>query len=88
MANMSTLRPSKEHLERFTKTYATHRPLIQRSLTVSFVLYALAATYWGLSGRAASQQTRSRKGKEKADDKAAKHGRVAVRASLVFYEMD
>lgn len=83
MVAPSTLRPSREQIERFTKAYAAHRPLIQRSLNVSFVFYALAASYWGLSGKASSQQVRAKgKGKQKAVDKPSKQGRVAVRAGL------
>ena len=79
MAVVSTVRPSKERLDRFTKAYAAHRPVIQRALTVSFVFYTLAASVWGISGKASSQKTRSRgKGKQKAEDRPTKQGRVAV----------
>ncbi|KIK99783.1 hypothetical protein PAXRUDRAFT_822399 [Paxillus rubicundulus Ve08.2h10] len=64
----------------FSRVYATHRPLVQRGLTVGFVLYVFLATYQGLAARPAS-----RKGRE-AKDVSEREGRTAhVAVDAVFY---
>lgn len=78
MATYSTLRPTKAQIAQLTTVYAKHRPAAQRFLTIGFVLYIIAWSVRGLSGKATSPQTnRKGKGKEKADGKQ----RVAVRGS-------
>lgn len=82
-----SLRPSDASLAQFAKSYAAHRPIIQRGLTVSFILYVLGATYKGLSVKPSASKSspggggKSRKGGKPGDGKAPK---VAVDA--VFYE--
>lgn len=80
MAVSSTLRPTKDQIALLTKAYVNHRPVIQRTLTISFSLYFLGWSFQGLSGRSAHQSSRKGKGKGKgkADGKQSKHGRVAV----------
>ncbi|KAI0768602.1 adrenoleukodystrophy protein [Trametes elegans] len=79
------LRPSREHLSLLASIYARHRPLVQRSITVSFVFYVIASTYRGFSARPApsSSSSSQRKGKGKDADGASKP-RVAVDA--LFYQ--
>lgn len=83
MAVQSKLRPTKEHLAQLASIYASHRPLVQRGLTVSFVLYALGSTYRSFSARpgqsSSSSSKRKGKGKETADSSKP---RVAVSALL------
>ncbi|KAK1236406.1 ATP-binding cassette long-chain fatty acid transporter pxa2 [Marasmius sp. AFHP31] len=83
MAVLSTLRRQqlKDQLALFTKTYSTHRPLVQRILNVGFVLYVLGTTSRGLSARPAKPSSKAKKGNEKDTGKAP---RVAVDA--VFYQ--
>jgi ATP-binding cassette, subfamily D (ALD), peroxisomal long-chain fatty acid import protein len=77
MTVLSTLRQrSHPAFTAFAKTYATHRPLIQRILTAGFIVNVLASTFRGFS-------TRPPKGKGKAREQppsaeAGKTPRVAV----------
>ena len=85
MATFSKLRSSDANLASFAASYATYRPLIQRGLTVGFVLYVLASTYRSLSARPSNSSNTSGdrssgkrgkgKGKKGGDGKSA---RVAV----------
>ncbi|EGN95442.1 hypothetical protein SERLA73DRAFT_76546 [Serpula lacrymans var. lacrymans S7.3] len=89
MAILSKIRPSDARLAQFAKTYAQHRPIVQRSLTVGFVLYVLGSTYRGLSARPASKGPSKGKGKGTVQGKdgkveSGKSTRVAVDA--VFYQ--
>ncbi|KIJ68698.1 hypothetical protein HYDPIDRAFT_179754 [Hydnomerulius pinastri MD-312] len=78
MAILSKLRPSDKRIAELAHAYATHRPLVQRGLTVSFVLYVLIASYQGVAARPASKK------KDKGKDVPGKPARVAVDA--VFYQ--
>ncbi|KAI0067927.1 hypothetical protein BV25DRAFT_1876800 [Artomyces pyxidatus] len=85
MAVLSTLRPKKAHVAQLVNAYTTRRPLIQRFLTATFIVYVLGTTYRGLSAKPSVPA--SRKGKARADGKEGETGkppRVAVDA--VFYE--
>ncbi|KAI5123755.1 hypothetical protein M0805_000346 [Coniferiporia weirii] len=87
MAAFSTLRPSRAQVAQFTAAYAKRRPVIQRVLTIGFVLYILSSSYLSFSGKFGVIETKSKsKGKGKAGNKSAnvKQGRVAVDA--VFFE--
>ncbi|KAF9455019.1 adrenoleukodystrophy protein [Macrolepiota fuliginosa MF-IS2] len=88
MAAFSTLRGkhTKEQLARISKLYASHRPLIQRVLNISFVFYALGTTYYGFSGGQRRSGSGKVKGKARADGRPeeAKPDKVAVDA--VFYQ--
>ncbi|KAF8213531.1 ABC transporter transmembrane region 2-domain-containing protein [Mycena galopus ATCC 62051] len=68
-------------LAQFTRGYAANRPAIQRVLNAAFAIYAVGATYRGLSAR----PTAPKKGKGKGDakDESGKPPRVAVDA--LFY---
>jgi ATP-binding cassette subfamily D (ALD) long-chain fatty acid import protein len=81
MAAFSPLRSkaAQDRLAHISKIYATNRPLIQRILNISFVLYVLGTTYYGLSGG-------GRKGKGKAVEGKPdrKPERVAVRLSSII----
>ncbi|KAJ6574626.1 ABC transporter transmembrane region 2-domain-containing protein [Mycena capillaripes] len=88
-AAVSTLRSQqlKESVARLGKTYASHRPAIQRILNVAFALYVVGSTYRGLSGRPSAPKKDKGKGKGKGDAKdpeqPGKPPRVAVDA--LFY---
>ncbi|OBZ79919.1 ATP-binding cassette sub-family D member 2 [Grifola frondosa] len=86
MALHSSLKPSKEHLARLASIYSSHRPLIQRGLTIGFAVYVLSTTYRGLSARPVSSRE---KGKRKpktvgGEPESQKSPRVAVDA--LFYQ--
>src|ERR1700761_4861443 len=72
-------------LARFSGTYSTHRPLIQRILNASFALYVVGSTYHGLSSRPSAPNKDKGKGKGKKDvaDQSGKPPKVAVDA--LFY---
>ena len=83
---LAKLRPSREQITKVARVYATHRPLVQRTLTTGFVLYVLLTTYNGLFGRAGSAgaaSSRKEKGKAKAGGETdpKKPPRFAVRIS-------
>ncbi|KAK7694295.1 hypothetical protein QCA50_001477 [Cerrena zonata] len=77
----------KKQAAQLANLYLSHRPVIQRSLNIAFVFYALSTTYRGLSARPTPSSTSKGKGKGKAKDDegdAKKRPRVAVDA--VFYQ--
>jgi ATP-binding cassette subfamily D (ALD) long-chain fatty acid import protein len=82
MAPFSALRLSKANNERLAsaiQTYSKHRPLVQRVLNISYVLYVLGATYYGLSQKQSSSGP-SKKSRRKGKDDGGKQERVAVSA--------
>lgn len=89
---MSTLRPAhlNQHLAEFVKVYAKHRPVVQRILTTSFVLYVLGTTYRGLAARPSVSSSVSKKGRGRSNGKEHGNPRVAVRylSSSVFHRRD
>ncbi|KDR85282.1 hypothetical protein GALMADRAFT_234056 [Galerina marginata CBS 339.88] len=74
-------RGSKDQLAHFLKLYSAHRPLVQRILNISFVIYVLGSTYTGLSGRS-SRPKKDHLVKKKGE--ASKPDRVAV--DSVFFQ--
>ncbi|PFH54766.1 hypothetical protein AMATHDRAFT_52650 [Amanita thiersii Skay4041] len=87
MAVQSTLRPQAHRkLANLAKAYASHRPLVQRTLNVALVLYALISTYRGFAGK--PRPSRPIKGKAKHEihtrDGEDQPSRVAVDA--LFYQ--
>jgi ATP-binding cassette subfamily D (ALD) long-chain fatty acid import protein len=68
---------SKEKLTKALKTYSTHRPLVQRVLNVSFIVYILGSTYTVLSGRS-SRSGKERPKRGKGTKETGKQERVAV----------
>ena len=86
MTILSKLRQSSQPaLTRFSKTYANHRPLIQRILTAGFIIHVLAGTFRSLSTRPTPPSTS--KGKDRDRSKASvseKPPRVAVRLHHTF----
>lgn len=80
MAVQSILRPSEERIAQLVTAYAKHRPLVQRGLTLGFVVYVISTTYRSLAARpaSASSSPSKRKGKGKDGDGAGKPPRVAV----------
>ncbi|KIK71371.1 hypothetical protein GYMLUDRAFT_186063 [Collybiopsis luxurians FD-317 M1] len=86
MAVLSTLRSQefKKHLDQLSKLYAARRPLIQRVLNISFVLYVLGTTYRGFVSRPAPLGSSSKQKKSKGkDEDSGRPPRVAVDA--LFY---
>jgi ATP-binding cassette subfamily D (ALD) long-chain fatty acid import protein len=85
MTVLSTLRQrSQPTLSSFAKTYATHRPLIQRILTAGFIVHVLSSTFGSLSTRPPPPPTSKGKGREQsAYVEAGKPPRVAVRLCLL-----
>ncbi|KAG8220058.1 ABC transporter transmembrane region 2-domain-containing protein [Butyriboletus roseoflavus] len=76
---MSVLRVSSHRrIADFSRIYASHRPLVQRSLTTGFVLYVLLAAYQGVAAR---PPTKNSKNVPVGDGKPA---RVAVSLSIQF----
>lgn len=75
------LRPLDQRAKQLAQLYAVHRPLVQRGLTVGFVLYVLATAYRGLAAR---PTTKRDKEKDLTDRKDGKPARVAVDA--IFYQ--
>jgi ATP-binding cassette subfamily D (ALD) long-chain fatty acid import protein len=84
MAVLSTLRQrSQPALATFARTYATHRPLIQRILTAGFIVNVLLTTFGGLSTRPTPRSASKGKAREQtASANTGKPPRVAVRTSL------
>ncbi|KAG6844334.1 hypothetical protein H0H87_007692 [Tephrocybe sp. NHM501043] len=77
-------KPFNERLAQVAKSYSVHRPLVQRFLNISFVIYALTTTYRGLASRPSSSSPKGR-GKTKTDQgETGKPPRVAVDA--LFYQ--
>ena len=82
MTVLSTLRQrSPPAFAAFANTYATHRPLIQRILTVGFIANVLASTFRSLSSRSSPPSASKEKGKARELPPSAGAGkppRVAV----------
>ncbi len=90
MPLQSTLRPSQERVAQLVNAYARHRPLVQRALTVSFIIYVISSTYRGLSARSTPSSSK-RKGKGKDGEGSASKPKVAVRTysfKLVVQHLD
>jgi len=68
---------SKAKLAQALKTYSVHRPLVQRVLNVTFIVYILGSTYRVLSGRS-SRSGKERLKKDKRYGETVKPERVAV----------
>ncbi|KAJ7169464.1 adrenoleukodystrophy protein [Mycena filopes] len=86
MASTATALRSKQVKElfaKFSKEYAAHRPAIQRILNATFALYAIGATYRGLSARPTTPKKGKGKGKDKGKDEPGRPPKVAVDA--LFY---
>jgi ATP-binding cassette subfamily D (ALD) long-chain fatty acid import protein len=85
MVVFSTLRgrSGQDKLAHFARTYANHRPLIQRVLNISFAFYFLGTTLYGLSGGKKSGRSRKEKGKTEIGSKST-DGRSERVAVLLF----
>jgi hypothetical protein len=70
-----------QRVKHLAQVYATNRPLVQRGLTVGFVLYVLTAAYRGLFARQVSRRRDEGKDAARKDGKSA---RVAVRFSYLL----
>jgi ATP-binding cassette subfamily D (ALD) long-chain fatty acid import protein len=68
---------SKAKLAQALKTYSAHRPLVQRVLNVTFVVYILGSTYRVLSGHS-SRSGKERPKKDKRYGETVRTERVAV----------
>ncbi|KAF7340024.1 ATP-binding cassette sub-family D member 2 [Mycena venus] len=82
----STLRKQQlnDLLTRLSKGYASHRPAIQRVLNAAFAIYAIGATYRGLSARPTS--SKKGKGKDKGKGEAEQSGKPPkVAVDALFY---
>ncbi|KAI0757314.1 ABC transporter transmembrane region 2-domain-containing protein [Daedaleopsis nitida] len=86
MAVQSTLSPSKERVAQLVNAYAQHRPLVQRVLTVSFVIYVVSSTYRGLSARPTSSDSSSSKRKSKGKDGEGNASKPRVAVDALFYQ--
>ncbi|KAK7468565.1 ATP-binding cassette long-chain fatty acid transporter pxa2 [Stygiomarasmius scandens] len=87
MAVFSTLRTKQlnKEFDKLSASYLRHRPLVQRVLNISFVLYVLGTTLRGLSSRPAKPSSAvGKKGKGKGKDDSSDKPRVAVDA--LFYQ--
>ncbi|KAJ3882385.1 adrenoleukodystrophy protein [Lentinula edodes] len=86
MAALSTSRTKEflELLDGISKHYAAHRPLIQRILNISFVLYVLGTTYKGFSARPAPKGQLKRNKDAGNEEQMRRPPRVAVDA--LFYQ--
>lgn len=83
MAVLSTQRSQvlKEGVAQFSTVYAAHRPTVQHTLNIAFVVYVLGSTYISLSSgsRKSSDESASRKGKGRAKQgQPGKPAKVAV----------
>ncbi|PBL00960.1 hypothetical protein ARMGADRAFT_915749 [Armillaria gallica] len=78
----------RNHYVQFGRWYSAHRPLVQRAINITFIVYVLGSTFRGLSGKGGSSRSnKSRKGKGSKggkDDDDKKSTRVAV--DSVFYQ--
>ena len=77
----------KKQAAQLANLYISHRPVIQKSLNVGFVLYVLSTTYRGLSAKPSTSSRDKGKGKAKAkedESDAKKRPRVAVRDNNFF----
>ncbi|KAJ4489624.1 adrenoleukodystrophy protein [Lentinula edodes] len=86
MAALSTSRTKEilELLDGISKHYAAHRPLIQRILNISFVLYVLGTTYKGFSARPAPKGQLKRNKDAGNEEGMRRPPKVAVDA--LFYQ--
>ncbi|KAG6891066.1 hypothetical protein C0995_014155 [Termitomyces sp. Mi166 len=91
MASFSALHAKSfnERLTKFAKVYVAHRPLVQRVLNISFVVYVLATAYYGLSSRTSSSSSTGGKSKDMANkgdkqDGAGKPPRVANKLAIAY----
>ncbi|KAJ3864142.1 adrenoleukodystrophy protein [Lentinula novae-zelandiae] len=86
MAALSTSRIKEflELLDGISKHYAAHRPLIQRILNISFILYVLGTTYKGFSARPAPKGQLKRNKDAGNEEGMRRPPRVAVDA--LFYQ--
>ncbi|KAJ3777620.1 adrenoleukodystrophy protein [Lentinula raphanica] len=85
MAVLSTTKTKElnDLLARLSKHYTLHRPLIQRILNISFVIYVLQTTYKGFSAR--SPRSRGKKDKDAGTgNDSSRSPKVAVDA--LFYQ--
>ncbi len=81
----------RNHYVQFGRWYSAHRPLVQRAINITFIVYVLGSTFRGLSGKGGSSRSnKSRKGKGSKggkDDDDKKSTRVAVRWAVGFHIM-
>lgn len=80
---MSNLRSPAvtDQFRRFSNLYVSHRPFVQRFLTVSFIFYVLGSTYRGLSARPSTSKSKQKgKGDGNEGQQTGKPARVAVRS--------
>jgi len=90
MAILSTLRTpaAKDRFERFAKSYAAHRPAVQRVLNISFVFYVLGTTYLSISsgsGKKGDSGGKKGRGKSKKGE-TGKPPKVAVSTNVEITE--
>src|ERR1700733_15485012 len=64
---VSSSKQFTQQFAQFSKTYARHRPLIQRCLNVALIFYALGSTYRRLSSKPATSKKRADSDKPKGD---------------------
>lgn len=78
----------RNHYVQLGRWYSAHRPLVQRTINIAFIVYVLGSTFRGLSGKGGSSRSnKSRKSKGSKggkDDDDNKSTRVAV--DSVFYQ--
>ena len=72
----------QERWARLSKTYGAHRPLVQRILNLTFVIYVLGTTYHALSAKPSYPSAKQRKGKGVQEGENARPPRVAVSSSM------
>ncbi|KAF9023400.1 hypothetical protein BDZ89DRAFT_1018190 [Hymenopellis radicata] len=87
MSSLTSLRAKNltKHYATLAKSYSAHRPLIQRIINASFILYVLGSTYRGLSGGADHQERPKRRGKERRSTvDAVFYQRLAVILRIVI----
>lgn len=78
-------RAAQANLARLSKAYVDNRSLIQRVLSISFVLYVLGTTYHGFSGGTRGR-VREGRGKASVQRKPGEESdRVAVCWHFIFY---
>lgn len=80
MSSTSTLNTNRQYIAKLANLYASHRPLIQTSLKISLIVYALVVTWRGYVARPKRAIVKGT-GKEKASDSSQaqkKPPRVAV----------
>ncbi|KAJ3785293.1 adrenoleukodystrophy protein [Lentinula aff. detonsa] len=80
----SRIKEIHELSARISKHYAVHRPLVQRVLNISFVLYVLQTTYKGFAARSAPSAKSKKNQDAGKGDGLGRPPRVAVDA--LFYQ--